>query len=306
MSLKKPLEDVIQRLKAVGGRPDFENAVADAFGFLDLQVEIIPDTQAESDLIVKAPLPQNPYFVIIECSAVRVGEFVGYQKLGQIRGNAPKYFRQYGKELPSYYKMIVGRPAFSEDAKQHASGDVVLLTVDSLITILESHSLFQFSQDELRLIFETKGEVNVDRIKELNNPYLKNLRTYGLVFMGLLEEPTSNPDKRKKEWVHIHNLVGSAATLGWFLEVNDVTQADIVRAVGELCSPLRRIMEISQDERLRLTSIPFEVVIEKMGRQGVVFNELLTIFQSRLKLKKATEEKNPRSGTLSVDVSSEQ
>jgi hypothetical protein len=111
MSLKKPLKDITRRLKVESGI-NFENAVADAFSFLDLQVEIIAETQAESDLIVKASLPQKSYFVIIECSAVREGEFISYQKLGQIRGNAPKYFRKYGKELPSYYKMIVGRPVF--------------------------------------------------------------------------------------------------------------------------------------------------------------------------------------------------
>jgi hypothetical protein len=279
MSSKKPLEDIIQRLKVDGGRPDFENAVADAFNFLSFQVEIIPDTQAESDLIVKAYLPQNPYFVIVECSAVREGSFVSYQKLGQIRGNAPKYFLQYGKELPSYYKIIVGRPAFSGDTKKHALNDVVLLTVNILIKLLESHNIYQFSQDELRIVFETKGEVDEERIAELTKPYLKNLKTCALVMMGLLIEPTRNPDQRRKEWLDINQLVGRVDILSWFLDVDGITPTDAIRAINELSSPLKSIIQLSENEKLRLTSIPFEVVTEKMGRQGTIFREILSDFR---------------------------
>jgi len=300
MSLKKPLEDISRRLKVDTGRPDFENAVADAFSFLDFKVEVIAETQAESDLIIKAYLPQKPFFVIIECSAVREGEFVSYQKLGQIRGNAPKYFLQYGKELPSYYKMIVGRPAFSGDTKKHALDDVVLLTTDVLTDLLELHNVFQFSQDELRLIFETKGEVRQERLGELVSPYLKNLKACALVFMGLLEEPTSHPDKRKREWISIQNLVGAVSILSWFLDADDITSSETLGAVAELSSPLKRVLQLSLDERLKLTSIPFEVVMEKMGRQGETFRGILANFQSRLKSKKSAEEKKTRSLTLEV------
>jgi len=289
MSPKRPLEDIAQRLKTESGRPNFEDAVADAFTLLDLKVETIAETQAESDLIIKAFLPQKPYFVIVECRAVREGEFVSYQKLGQIRGNAPKYFRQYGKELPSYYKMIVGRPAFSEDTKRHALEDVALLTTDALIGILEYHSIFQFSQDELRLIFETKGEVGEKQMNELVDPCLKSLKICSLIFLALLEEPASNPDKRKVEWVSVQHLVGAVSNLGWYLNVGELADSDIVNALTELSSPLKRITQVSQDGKVKLTSVPFEVVIEKMGRQGAMFHEIFSDFQSEIKLKKSTE-----------------
>jgi hypothetical protein len=285
--MRSSLEDIARRLRVEFGRPDFENAVADAFRFLDLEVEIIDETQSESDLIVKAPLSQKPYFVIVECCAVRAGGFVGYQKLGQIRGNAPKYFLKYGKEMSSYYKMIVGRPAFSQDAKKHSFDDVALLTTDMLIKLLEAHDVYQFSQDELRLIFETKGEVDEKRINELINPYLKHLRACSLVFIGLLKEPTDNPDKRKKEWTPIQNLMGAVSILSWLLDVGDVTPSDVRNAIIELSSPLKRIIQILQDESVRLTSIPFEVVLEKIGRQGTVFREILLDFQQKLRLKKS-------------------
>jgi hypothetical protein len=239
-------------------------------------------------LIVKAFLPQKPYFVIIECTAVRNGQFVRYQKLGQIRGNAPKYFIQYGKEFPSYYKMIVGRPAFSKDMKKHTFEDVVLLACDVLIKLMELHNVFQFSQDEMRLLFETRGEITQARIDELVNPYLKNLRTCALVFMGLLETPTSAPNRRKKEGVHIQNLIGFVTSLCWILNISDVTPRDVLNVVTELSSPLKRIIYLSRDEQLRLASIPFEVVIEKMGRQGIMFSEVLSDFQSKLTLKHST------------------
>lgn len=289
MSSTNFFKDITRRLKSDCGS-NFEIAVADAFKFLGFDVDIIPETQAESDLIVKAFLPQKPYFVIIECNAVREGEFVSYQKLGQIRGNAPKYFMKYGKEFPTYYKVIVGRPAFSKDMKKHAFEDVILLSADVLIKLLEFHNVFQFSQDELRLTFETRGEVTAERLDELVNPYLKNLRTCALVFMSLLEEPTSNPDKRKKEWLHIQNLLGSVTSLSWFLNISDIITKDVINVITELSSPLKRIMHLSRDEQLRLTSIPFEVVIEKMGRQGVVFREILSDFQTKIKSKQSTEQ----------------
>lgn len=112
------MKDINRRLRVDSGS-DFEIAVADAFRFLGFQIDIISETQAESDIIAKAFLPLKPYFVIIECNAVREGNLVSYHKLGQIRGNAPKYFIKYGKEFPTYYKLIVGRPAFSKDTKMH-------------------------------------------------------------------------------------------------------------------------------------------------------------------------------------------
>jgi hypothetical protein len=290
MSLGERLADIVQRLNTENGRPNFENAVADAFRFLDFQVDPVIETQGESDLIVKAPLPQKPYFVIVECSAAKQKKFVSYKKLGQIRGNAPKYFLQYGKDFPTYYKVVVGRPAFSENTKKHALDDVVLLTTKVLIRLLLVHSIYQFSQDELRSIFETKGEVSMERVRELSTPYLKNLRVHALVFMALLEEPTSDPDKRKREGLPIQTLVGSVMSLSWFLGVKDVTPSDIVRAITELSSPLKNVIQVSQDDRLMLTSIPFDVAIEKLGRQGTPFRGIMSGFQDKTKLLKSTIE----------------
>jgi hypothetical protein len=178
----------------------------------------------------------------------------------------------------------------------------VLLTTDILITILELHNVYQFSQDELRLIFETKGEVVDERINELVNPYLKNLKACSLVFIGLLEEPTSNPDKRKREWISVQNLVGTVSNLSWFLNVDDIITSDIMNAMAEFSSPFKRIIQISQDGTIRLTSIPFEVVVEKMGRQGFMFREILLDFQQRLRLMKSSGERKPRSIKAEVKV----
>lgn len=316
MSQKKPLEDITQRLRTESGNA-FRDAVADAFTFLDFQVDIIPETQGESDLVAKAYLPQKPYFVIIECTAVREGESVGYHKLGQIRGNAPKYFLKYGKELPTYYKVIAGRPVFSDDTKKHALDDVALLTYVVLAKLIEAYSIFQFSQDELKLIFETRGEVREERLNELVTPYQKELTACALVFMCLLEEPTGSPDRRRTDGLVFQNLIGRVAALRWFLDIKDVTESDVVSAYIELSSPLRRII-LSSDQKLTLTSIPFDVVIEKMGRQGATFREILLDIQARLKFKRsatsvaekkqivltpAPVERKPRKITLEVQQS---
>lgn len=165
----------------------------------------------------------------------------------------------------------------------------MLLTADILIKLLEFHDLFLFSQDELRMLFETKGEVTNETIDELTLPYLKHLRTCALVFLSLLEEPTSNLDKRKRNWLSIQNLLGLVASLSWFLKVKNVTTSDVINAINGLSSPLRRIIHLTHDERVRLASVPFEVVMEKMGRQGAIFREILLDFQSKIKLKQSTE-----------------
>lgn len=69
MSSVKSFEDITRRLEFDSGS-DFEIAVADAFRFLNFQVDIITETQAESDLILKAFLPQKPYFVIVESTKI--------------------------------------------------------------------------------------------------------------------------------------------------------------------------------------------------------------------------------------------
>lgn len=292
MSLEKTLEDITQRLKTENGRPNFENAVADAFRFLNFQVDPILETDAESDLIVKASLPQKPYFVILECTAAQKKKYVSYKKLGQIRGNAPKYFFQYGRDFPTYYKVIVGRPAFSENTKKRAFEDVVLLTTNILTRLLVLHSIYQFSQDELRSVFETKSEVKEEKINELVTPYLKNLKIHVLVFMALLDEPTSEPEKRKREGLPIPSLVGLVDNMSWFLGVKEVTPSDVTNAVTELSSSLKRIVQLSHDERLTLTSVPFNVILEKLGRQGVIFRNLLSDFQSKIRLMKATTDRS--------------
>lgn len=144
MSLSK---FIIERLEKQSGR-DFTLAVLEAFKYLGFEVEDIEETQgtqAHSDLIVKAHEATAPYFVVLECTAVREGSQVDYTKLGQLSSNFPRYLTKYGKDYPSAYKMLVGRPSFSPDTLSLAPAqDITLLKAIDLSGLL-------FIQDRLYL-----------------------------------------------------------------------------------------------------------------------------------------------------------
>jgi len=280
MTIKTHPDDIIRRLKAEAG-DSFTVATVDAFTYLGLAVEKIQETQAESNIIAKAPRAQRPYFVIIECGAVREGEQVSYLKLGQIRGNSPKYVARYGGDFLSFYKVIVGRPTFSEDAKKLAPPDVALISADNLARLLKHHKQFYFSEDELEQIFAVPGEVTGQKVDSLIDPFLKKLRLYALIYMSLLFEPTSKPHERKRDWTSIQQLTGAVEKIGWFLNVRNITERDVVYAVRDIANPFLKLVEMANDDKVRLASIPLEVFVGRMQDRGKIFCKILMDFQKK-------------------------
>lgn len=144
----------------------FEEAVSNAFNYLGFDSERIEVTEAESDVIVKSPYSLKPYFIVIECEAVNAGNQVSYTKLGQLRGNFGKYAMRY-PNFSSSYKLLLGKPVFSDHAKENANEDVSLLLVDDLISLLNLHAIFRFNQDELESLLQNGGENSPSQIKKM-------------------------------------------------------------------------------------------------------------------------------------------
>ena len=273
------LDPIVEKLKTRGGR-GFTRAVLDAFKFLGFEVEDIEETQgtqAQSDLIVKAPLATNPYFTVIECTAVREGSEVGYQKLYQLGSNFPRYLIKYSKHYPSAsYKMLVGRPSFSPDTKNLAK-DETLLTADTLISLLKAHEEFCLSQDEFENIFQQKGEISVDNIRELIIPYMAKGMIYAWIYLSLLEDPTDKSIRRKRVTTNAEQVVAIAKHWAWLFKGVKVPDIVIKDAIRDLSSPVLRVLLVD-GENLILSSLPFTKIIENMGDLGKYFETRLMEF----------------------------
>ena len=129
------IQEIVQNLQTSTGT-DFETVVCTAFNFLDFDASLTQSTQSESDVIAEAYYAEKPYFIVVECQAVRPPNQVGVAKVGQIRGNAEAYSLDPRRQrlFVTSHKLIVGRPIFSSDARRRSHPDVGLITVSNLIS----------------------------------------------------------------------------------------------------------------------------------------------------------------------------
>jgi hypothetical protein len=274
-------ESISKRLQEQTGR-DFTLAVLDAFKYLGFEVEDIEEsqgTQAHSDLIVKAHLATNPYFAVLECTAVREGSQVNYTKLYQLGSNFPRYLTNYSKDYPSAYKMLVGRPSFSSDTIKLAQDTALLKAID-LSGLLFIHDKIYLSQDDLQKVFQTKGEVVLEEVLEPYGYCVVHARICALVYMSLLQDPTDKSVKRKKDWTTLEGLVALVKHWGWMLEDYQVPNTLISNAVNMLSSPIVRALLVSS-QGVMLSSLPFERVVKNMGELGEHFHRTLTTYMDK-------------------------
>ena len=270
------IDSIIERLRGRVGR-DFTSAVMDAFKYLGFEVEDIEQTrgtQAQSDLIVKAHLATHPYFAVLECTAVREGSEVGYQKLYQLGSNFPRYLTKYSKKYPSAsYKMLVGRPSFSKDTKKLAI-DTTLMATEILEYLLKFHEEYYFSQDELEEIFRHKREITLRDLIGLHTHCTLMARIYSLIYLSLLKDPTDKSIKKKKEWTNIQGLVAMAKQWSWLLWDIETPDEVIMSAIRQLSSPVLRVL-ITDEQNVMLSSLPLEKIIQNMGDLGETFKKCL-------------------------------
>jgi hypothetical protein len=258
------LNEILQDLQEKMGK-DFEKSVCEAMKYLDLTASLTQTTEAESDVIVEALHAEAPYFVVIECQAVREGNQVGYDKVGQIRGNAASYLDTRRQTLfENAYKLVVGKPEFSEHAKEKATPDVGLISVVTLSHLMRLHQRFQFSQDVLQEIFSGIGEIDVDKVNSVVIKYLKNenyyrrLSVYSLIYLALIEDPFSE-SKRRKKWTPITEVVGSVLTYSKLFRIRDLTTFEIRAFIRDLDNPFIRIIE-SRESEIRLSTLSLDVI----------------------------------------------
>lgn len=272
-NLDKTLQDLGEKV----GR-DFEESVCNAMKYLDLSASLTQTTEAESDVIAEALYAAAPYFIVIECNAVREGSQVGYDKIGQIRGNAASYLDTRRQTLfENAYKLVVGKPEFSEHAKERANPDVGLISVKTLSHLLRLHQIYQLSQDVLKDIFSGIGEISIQKVSSVvinhleNERYFRRLSVYSLIYLALIEDPFSE-SKRRKKWTPVNVVVGSVLTYGKLFRIRDLTSFEVVALIRDLDNPFIRIVE-SRGNEIRLSTLSLDV-IENFSPLGeiIVFN----------------------------------
>jgi len=241
-------QELLRNLRTIEGR-EFEGEVTKAFNFLDFDAFLTQSTQAESDVIAEAYYAEKPYFIVIECQAVRPQNQVGYDKVGQIRGNAQAYLDTRRQRLfETSHKLIVGKPRFSSDAILRAKPDVSLITVSALSTLLIYHSRFSFSQDELKEILTTIGEISTTSVQtfqqriQVRRQHLRKLEIYSLVYIALLEDPIRDNLERRKDWASLDVVVGAVKTYGQFFGILNLNDQEIAEVIRDLDNPFLRIV----------------------------------------------------------------
>jgi hypothetical protein len=224
---QKIVRDLIQK----GGR-DFERAVCTAFNFLDFDASLTESTQSESDVIAEAYYAEKPYFIVIECQAVRPQNQVGVDKVGQIRGNAEAYSLDPRRQrlFETSHKLIVGKPVFSNDAKHRSQPDVGLITATNLSLLMLHHKQVSYSQDELEEVLGAFGEITSHQISTFQQRILgrkqhyRKLDIYSLIYIALLEDPISDNLEKRKNWVSSDIVIGEVLTYGRLFRIPSLSK----------------------------------------------------------------------------------
>lgn len=289
MSLSSSLAEIVNGLETSNG-VTFNEWVAKSFEYLFFNAEVIEDTQSESDVIAEALFAQEPYFVVIEAQAVLDHNEVGYDKLGQLRGNFPSYMDERRQKIfENAYKLVVGRPKFSRDARKRATPDVVLISVKTLKVLLELHTKYRFSQDDIELLFKKDTDLVWGEIDErlltriFTNPFRRKVELNALVMLCL------GGSSLKREWIPIEQVVGLAKGYGRFLSLSPIRDNEIKTAINDLQSSLIRLIATRTHEnvdQMRLQSIPLESINALLPCGRELHDQIITFSEQLKKLEK--------------------
>jgi len=275
-------QNLIERIRTERGL-QFEQAVSDAFNSLGLSSSLTTSTEAESDVIVEALLPESTYFVVVECCAVDDQNEVGYEKLGQLRGSFMYYVADERRQKLGFnnaYKAVVGRPQFSDNAVERAFPDVSLISVDILAELLKLHSKYRFSQEELESIFRVSGQVKSEHLAGVASSYQRRISIYALICLALLSDPYSQDDQRKP-FSQIEQVVGSVGTLSNLLQIEYADEAAIRECLRDLQTPFLKLVCVKEN-MIRLSSLPLSRVPSIAGEIGSELLSRLQEYKQRL------------------------
>ena len=284
-STRPDVESIVQDLFHKEGS-DYEKAVCGAFSFLGLSAGVTTTTEAESDVIAEAKLAENPYYIVIECQAVAANNEVGYQKLGQIRGNASSYADSRRQQIfKNGYKLIVGKPKFSSNCRERSDPDVGLITAGNLAGLLRDHEVYRFSQSQLQSIFRIVREIEKKHILDFVSSFERRTDLYALIYISLLEDPYDEKAEKWKAWTPIERIMEGTMTYARLLGVRDVTDNELKVLIRDLDNPFFHIIEL-QSTNGRLCASDFE----SSSPFGEVLGDRISFYKGELRNARAQAE----------------
>lgn len=259
--------EIIQRIQADRGE-QFERTIVDAFNFLGFNASLTRTREAESDGIAEALLAESPFFVVIECCAVDQGNEVGYEKIGQIRGNFSAYLDERRQRIfKKGYKLLVGKPVFSSNARTRADPDVCLITANSLVKIIDFHAKYHFSQDELEPVISVAGELTEEHLQTMVTPYQRRISIYALVCLSLIIGHTLQSDDRRRPFIPAEQVVGQVLGYAEIMQIDNVQDYEVRECIRDMSSPILKILN-SKDDSVRLSSISLNTITANLGEMG--------------------------------------
>jgi hypothetical protein len=274
------LEDTKGKLVSARGI-DFERAVRDAIELLWLNGIHESGEEATSDVVAEAQQAVNPYFAVIECNAVDEASEVGYEKLGQLRGNFQSYMDSRRQTLfKRAYKILVGKPRFSQNTKDRSVPDVCLLSVEILVELLNLHAKYHFAQDEIETVFKAIGEIGSEHLKNLVEWHRKKLAICALVVISLLDDYALDRERRKP-FTQQMQVVGSVLAYAKLLRIEGVSEAEVFDALRDMSGPFFRLISINGAE-VRLASVPLNRMPELAQPLGMELKTLIDSYTARL------------------------
>lgn len=275
--------DIVRRIETERGR-QFEQAIVDAFNFLGLNANLTGSTEAESDVIAEAVLAESPYFVVIECCAANEDNEVGYEKLGQIRGNFPTYLNERRQRIfKAGYKLVIGKPTFSSNARNRAEPDVGLISTAHMIELMQAHSTYYFPQDELEQLFGVKGELTDEHLRSAVEPYQRRISIYALIGLSLLVG-RSISDENRRPLTPIEQIVGQVLVYSEMLQIPNVQDEDVRECIRDMSSPISKMIRL-ENESIRLSSVPIDRMTSRLGETGKELLSKLSDYARRLQVR---------------------
>ncbi len=155
--------------------------------------------------------------------------------------------------------------------------------------LLEYHSKFGFSQDQIELLFENGGLLQKNNIEHMCYNYIAKIKLYSLIYLSLIMYPNLNSLENRKGFIEIYELIGIVKTLSYFSRNKIPSNEEIRDAIRDLTSPITQIIE-RNNNKVRLYGKSFNSVIESFNTYGEDFNKYITDILNKFEINKNSYE----------------
>ncbi len=263
---------------------DFEKAVQEAFEYLDFNSQWIGTNAGDADVLVTSRRARVPYRLVCECCAVNDGNEVTTEKVSQIMINGP----QHKENFEYFHLVVVGRPQFSKIAIRNAGSDVCLLPAEGLAQLVLCHESFEFSNDDLHVIFLPATGLASVAVEKIINEYTTDFTNsfYSYAILVLAAEKFATEQGGGSIRIQEDILISTARAYGEALGLRVLSFDQIQEGLKFLSTPMANIFHIEQ-ESITFRGIDLNKAFNRLG--WIAPYTLSILNDGRLKLDKSLQ-----------------